>query len=239
MKFLKEVLSAIWMFLRSHEQEYKPLPSKEETKPGVPVENKDGLLTREQYVELNKAVFTGKTEVSPFTQFAYEKLRETAGKNRSKGIDLLITRQGGSLGDAYCQFGQQDKMDAMAKLSDIPRKLWNYPEGGGTQRVFDKVDDKYKTSTPKAGCFVTVEYNNSGKGHIEDICQILPNNRTLNMGFNTDIDSSDTVVRDGQGAGFVERPLFKEMKRGSDTVRLRGYVDHYLIYVDAFKASKK
>lgn len=32
MKFLKEFLSAIWMFLRSHEQEYKPLPPKEEVK---------------------------------------------------------------------------------------------------------------------------------------------------------------------------------------------------------------
>lgn len=212
--------------------EEKPVDS-EPVKNNQPVDPKK-LLTREEYVNLHLDIFLGYKSVAPYTDYSYSLLREDKGKNRSAGIDALIKRQGGSLGDAYCQFGQQDKLDAVAQHLGIPRKLFAYPEGGGTQRVFDAVAAKYKTNTPKPGCYWTVEYNNSGKGHIEDIFRILPGSEVQTMAFNTNIDGDDKVVRDGQGAGVATRTLFKEKHQGSDVVLTRGYVDHYLIYVDAY-----
>lgn len=199
------------------------------------------LLTREQYNSLNLAIFEGRLKVSPYNEQPYAYLREDRGrKNRNKWIDLIINRQGGSLGDAYCQFGQQDKLDAVAMHLKIPRKYFNYPEGGGTQRVFDKVNDDYKRKTPLEACFVTVEYNDSGKGHIEDVLDVVQkvdddSFKLLTMAFNTNIDGDDSIVRDGQGGGFATRTISPVMKQGNDTVKLRGYVDHYLIYVDAYK----
>lgn len=194
-----------------------------------------GMLTREQYVALDIAIFNGDTHVTPYNDHKYVTLRETSGSNRSKGIDALIKRQGGSLGDAYCQFGQQDKMDAMAQHLGIPRKLWAYPEGGGTQRVFEKTDAKYKRETPLPGCYWTVQYNHGGKGHIEDVVEVINSTKVKTAAFNTTIDADDNIVRDGQGAGFATRPVFKERKQGDDVVTTRGFVDHYLIYVDAYK----
>lgn len=238
MKTLKAIWEAILNAFKSAPKVEQPKantpPKTEPTKPTPVVTNPKKLLTREEYVAIHKAIFEGQTKESPFTDYPYFLLRETNGNNRSKGIDALIKRQGGSLGDAYCQFGQQDKLDAVAQHLGISRKLFAYPEGGGTQRVFDKVDAKYKTTIPKPGCFWTVEYNNSGKGHIEDIFQILPGSEARTLAFNTTIDGDDKVVRDGAGAGIATRTFFKEKHQGGDVVRLRGYVDHYLIYVDAF-----
>lgn len=150
-----------------------------------------------------------------------------------------------------CQFGQQDKMDALALHLKIPRKYWNYPEGGGTQRVWGLVDEKYKRSFevgPLPGCFATVEYNNSGKGHIEDVYivlekvfvtgNILSGWKVRTKAFNTTIDGDDSIVRDGAGAGIATRKLLKSWKQGEDTVNLKGFVDHYSIYCDAYKKFK-
>lgn len=205
--------------------------------------NRPPMLTREQYVKLNDDIFHGRIKVSPYNDRAYVLLREDSGKsNRNKFIDPLILRQGGDLGNAYCQFGQQDKMDACAVHLGIPRKYWPYPEGGGTQRVAGAVDSKYKTSTPKPGCFITVEYGNSGKGHIEDAVTILEaidaaldGWKIKTNAFNTTIDGDDAIVRDGQGAGVATRKIFPHWKQGDTTVYLRAFVDHYLIYMDAYK----
>ena len=204
--------------------------------PAEPVKPIKGMLTREEYVDLNIRIFTGDVKVSPYNDYSYDELRETNGNNRSKGIDALIKRQGGDLGNAYCQFGQQDKMDALAQYLKIPRKNWNYPEGGSTQSVFNKVDAKYKRETPIAGSFWTVQYNGEHKGHIEDVAEVLQDGKSvMNLAFNTSIDGDDRVVRDGAGAGVAIRPVFKTKHQGSDTVVTRGFVDHYLIYQDAFK----
>lgn len=213
--------------------------------PRVPdVYRPDGLLTREQYESLNQAIFDGRIKLSPYSDtHPYKLLRETNGNNRSKGIDALILRQGGSLGQPYCQYGQQDKMDALALYLKIPRKYWNYPEGGGTQRVLSLVDDKYKRTLkdePLSCCFVTVEYNNSGKGHIEDIYEVVEKLenpigfKVKTRAFNTTIDGDDSIVRDGAGAGLATRKIFQNWIQVKDKVELKGFVDHYLIYVDAY-----
>lgn len=218
----------------------KPAIDKPVEKPPVKVpKDLKKLLGRDEYNDLNNAIFEGRIKVRPYTDYPYVNLRETNGNNRSKGIDPLIRRQGGDVGNAYCLFGQQDKMDGLAEHLGIPRKFWNYPEGGSTQRVFDATDAKYKRSTPKPACFVTIEYNKSGKGHIEDVSEVHKVIDDLHViktrAFNTTIDGDDSVNRDGAGAGYATRNIRKEWKQGSDTVRLRGYVDHYLIYVDAHK----
>ena len=239
MKTLKAIWQAILNALKSTPKVGQPkVDAPKPVEPSTPtpvITNPKKLLTRDEYVAINKAIFEGVLNIQPYTTYPYHLLRETNGNNRSKGIDALIKRQGGSLGDAYCQFGQQDKFDAVAQHLGMSRKLFAYPEGGGTQRVFESVDTKYKTTTPKPGCFWTVEYNNSGKGHIEDIFNILPNGEVMTLAFNTSIDGDDTLVRDGAGAGIATRKFFTEKKQGSDVVRLRGYVDHYLIYVDAYR----
>lgn len=234
-------MKAIWKFLIKlfSTPAATPAPVKEPSAPvtgtpSTPIPIK-GMLSREEYVKLDIAIFKADVKVAPYNDHKYETLRESSGSNRSKGIDALIKRQGGSLGDAYCQFGQQDKMDALAVHLNIPRKLWNYPEGGGTQRVFEKTDAKYKRETPLAGCFWTVQYNHGGKGHIEDVVEVISSTKVKTAAFNTTIDGDDTIVRDGQGGGFAIRPLFKEKRQGDDVVTTRGFVDHYLIYVDAFK----
>lgn len=233
MKLIKWILSLFKSAPKTEPKQNQPVI------PNDPIPNVKKLLTREEYNQLNDLIFEAKVKVPPYTDYPYFTLRETNGNNRSKGIDALITRQGGSLGDAYCQFGQQDKMDAVALHLGIPRKMFNYPEGGGTQRVFNAVDPKYKTDTPKAACFVTVEYNNSGKGHIEDVREVVKisgdGHTVKTRAFNTTIDGDDSIARDGAGAGFATRTIKKEWVQGKDTVRLRGYVDHYAIYVDAFK----
>lgn len=213
-------------------------PSQQPTTP--PVVDTGGptrppMLSREQYVKVNHDIFSGTIKVSPYNDLPYFLLREKAGtSNRSKEIDALILRQGGDFGNAYCQFGQQDKMDAVAMYLKIPRKHWNYPEGGGTQRVFSLVDSKYKFDKPLPGMFWTVQYNHGDKGHIEDVYDFR-DGVAYTLAFNTTIDGDDTIVRDGQGAGFATRPVFKEKHQGKDIVTTKGFVDHYLIYCDAYK----
>ncbi len=198
------------------------------------------MMTRDEYISVKKALMEGKLKSAPYGN--YVNWREDAGnKNKSKLISPMVLRQGGDPGQPYCQYGQQDGMDGMAYVTGIPRHKWAYPEGGGTQKVFNKTPDKYKSKTAKPGSFVTVVYNGTGKdtdsGHIEDMFEIYAGGqRSYNFGFNTNIDGDDSIVRDGQGAGWVTRPLFETMKQGKDIVTLRGYTDHYLIYQDAYKA---
>lgn len=225
-------------------------PSQPPVNNGIPK-----MLTREEWVNLDYNIFMGRIKVSPYNdEYDYFKLREKTGKNDHLGIYALTERQGGERYQAYCQYGQQDKLDAKAKHLNIPRKLFAYPEGGGTQRVFNKVDKKYIRTVaqgPLIGCFATVVYNGTGvdgeSGHIEDIfkvigyvqkgAEIIWNVQTL--AFNTNIDGDDSIVRDGAGAGIATRALAPRWKQKNDTVTLRGYVDHYLIYVDAYKKHYK
>ncbi len=190
-----------------------------------PVEQaKEGLLTREQLNELSTSIINK----------YYLTVRETHGKNRSPEIDALIKRQGGGLGNAYCQFGQQDHLDELAKATGIDRRLWNYPEGGSTQTVIRAVDKKYISMTPIALGLWTIQYVPNWTGHIELIKGINTDGTLKMFGFNTSIKTPDKVVRDGEGAGYINRKFFTSATYGSQKVETRGIVDLYLIYVDAF-----
>lgn len=209
---------------------------------------KDRPMTREELNSLDTLILEGKIQVPPYTDYPYVKLREDAGKkNRNKWIDLLIGRQGGSLGNAYCQFGQQDDIDALAKATGIDRKFWLYPEGGSTQTVFGTVKSRFITTVAKAMCLWTVQYNGKWEGHIERVKKVVTQavagattvgDKLLMFGFNTDIDGDDAIARDGQGAGYVTRKFFKEVKVKENHVVSKGFVDLYLIYLEAYEAHK-
>ncbi len=193
---------------------------------------KPGMLTREQLNDLYLEICFGVKKIS-FLKRPYVLYRETAGKNRSTDIDSLITRQGGKLGQAYCQYGQQDSIDAIAEATQIPRKLFDYPEGGGTQKTIERINKKYVVNEPNIMCLTTWQYNNGDTGHIEMIVALLVG-FTKNFGFNTDIDGDDKVVRDGQGCGYTKRNTLKSQYINGNLVEVKAYVDFYAIYADAF-----
>lgn len=228
MKFLQSILQTIKDIFKPTKVE-KPaevilnpepidVPSKPEPQPIG-----KNVMTREFFVKAYQDIFNAK----------YNGIRER-GKNRHPVIDAIIKAQGGKLGDPYCQFGQQQMIDDLCVFFGIDRKKLKYPEGGGTQRVAAAVDKKYIVSSPLVGCLQTVEYNASGKGHIEFICAVKSPKETLNAAFNSNVDGSGNI-RDGEGIGYVSRPIFKEMKVGKNIVRHKAYVDLYAIFVDAIK----
>lgn len=235
--FFKAIFGAF-----SKTENQKPIdPVKKPESISVPQKTK--LLSREELNNLANLLIEGKIKNSPYGP--YLNWRETSGSNKSPDISPMIIRQGGTPGDPYCQFGRQDEIDGLAQYLEIPRKKWPYPEGGSTQRVHKLVDPKYKTLHAKVMCLWTVNYNGGSTGHIERICKMLsvstsaattPGDKFLMHGFNTNIDADQTIVRNGQGAGWVNRTYFKTKQQGSDKITSLEFVDLYLIYVDAHKA---
>lgn len=226
MKFLQ----SIWQILKDvfkpvkvdKPVEVKPTPV--ETNPPQKEESTQIQLTRDAFVKKYRDIFDSK----------YNGIRETKGKNRHPVIDAIIGAQGGKLGQPYCQYGQQQMIDDLCAFFGVDRRKLKYPEGGGTQKVAAAVDKKYILDVPIAGCLKTVEYNAAGKGHIEFICSVISPKETLNAAFNSNVDGSDNI-RDGEGIGYVHRPIFKEMKVGKNIVRHKAYVDLYAIFIDAMK----
>ena len=165
---------------------------------------------------------------------AYKLIRETKGKNRSPEIDKLVKAQGGKLGEPYCQYGQQEVVDELCRYYKLDRKLVELPEGGSTQTVWGLVPKKYKVDKPNALCWVTWQNGNSWTGHVEMCLTESASGKFKALGFNTNIDDSNSVVRDGQGSGYTSR------KTGSlNGMHVKGYTDVYQAIVDAMARAAK
>lgn len=193
----------------------KPKPKPEEL----------GLPTREQVLKALIGMIEGniKTKCG-----AYKLIRETKGNNRSPEIDKLIKAQGGSLGEPYCQYGQQEVLDELCRYYNVERKLVQIPEGGSTQTVWSLVPDKYKVEGPKPMCWVTWQHGTSYRGHVEMCLTDAVKTKYQTFGFNTSVTTDDKVVRDGQGAGYMDR------RTGTiGDMRVKGYTDIYEALIDA------
>lgn len=217
----------------------KPAPTPSQAPAPAPVPapapaapSKPSAPSREDIVAAYIALATGKLENT--LKFPWQNIRETAGKNRSTQIDALIRRQGGKLAEPYCQYGQQEALDDICAHFKVPRKQVKIPEGGSTQAVFEGTDKKYIRSKPLPGCWMTWRKRGTYKGHVGHITAILPSTTKKPLTvfeFNTDASSSDSVVRDGQGAGFCKR---SEGSYGDMDVR--GYIDVAQAVIDAWHA---
>ena len=160
---------------------------------------------------------------------AYKKIRETEGKNRSREIDMIITKQGGKLAEPYCQYGQQEFLDELCSYYGIDRKLVKIPEGGGTLNTYRSVPAKYKIKSPIPMSWTTWRHGETEKGHV-GMNFTVPVKGTYHMfEFNTSAGSS--VVRDGEGAMWTDRTTGKI----GDMV-VFGYTDVYQALVDAMKS---
>jgi lysozyme family protein len=192
-----------------------------------PVEQPKNKLTREQFNEVVLRIIRGdvKTSHNPYNNW-----RETNGKNRSEKIDALIKRQGGSLGDAYCQWGQNELVDAICEYLKIDRKKFPYKEGGSTQTVWSETPSKYKKDKANYACNVTWQYNKTWKGHVGYVYDYTHND-ILTFEFNTTPNEKD-VNRDGEGSGFCIRPNVKSKTIGSNYVETKGFIDIYEMYLD-------
>jgi hypothetical protein len=205
----------------------QPLPIPEA--PAEPPASEAGPVTREFitgiYLNLCHNMRGG---VTP-----YKKIRETAGKNRSREIDALILQQGGSLGEPYCVYGQQQAIDDICSTLKLDRKEIEIPEGGSTQRVFKKTPDKFKKQKP-APMRIVVWQNKSDAthGHFGMCLSEADSNGVFQtFEFNTSPDVS-SVVRDGQGAHFLNRNI-----AGTHSMRVLGYIDLFESIIDATSRS--
>lgn len=160
----------------------------------------------------------------------YKLIRETKGKNRSPEIDKLIKAQGGSLAEPYCQYGQQEMLDELCRYYKLDRKLVQIPEGGSTQTVWSLVPKQYKLEEPGVLCWVTWRHGTSYQGHVEMCLTEAVKGKYKTFGFNTTVDGDDKVVRDGQGAGYMDR------RTGTiGDMNVKGYTDVYQAIVDAME----
>jgi len=167
----------------------------------------------------------------PVQNGPFKIIRETKGKNRSAEIDALIKRQGGTLGDPYCAWGQQEILDELCAYYGIDRKKVKLNEGGSCDSLFKKLDKakKYRVSSPSPLCWVIFIYP-SGKGHIEMCLATADGKGNFRaFGFNTTAKGAE-VVRDGQGAGYTLRSV-----KGYGDAKVRGYFDVYQAIVDAME----
>lgn len=151
----------------------------------------------------------------------YKKIRETDGKNRSLQLDVLIKAQGGSLGEPYCVYGQQQAIDDLCSILMLKRSSIAIPEGGSSQRVFKKSPDRFKKSKPAPMRLVVWQYlSDPTHGHFGMCLSDADSNGSFQtFEFNTNPDPS-AVVRDGQGAHFVNRNA-----SGTRTMKIIGYID--------------
>lgn len=159
---------------------------------------------------------------------AYKEFRESAGKNRSPEIDSLIKKQGGTLGQSYCQYGCQDMLDELCAYYKVDRTKVNIPEGGGTQDVFSKCHSKYRVDKPDVLRLVTWRHADSWQGHV-GMCLSSPNPKKIFKTFEFNTSAGGVgVVRDGDGAAYKDRSL-----DGFGTMKIRGFIDVYEAIVDA------
>lgn len=159
----------------------------------------------------------------------YKKIRETKGKNRSPELDKLILNQGGSLGEPYCVYGQQQAIDDICSLLKLDRKTVLVPEGGSSQRVFKKSPDRFKKSKPAPMRLVVWQYaSDPTRGHFGMCLSEADNNGSFQtFEFNTSPDAS-AVIRDGQGAHFTNRNV-----SGTRSMKILGYIDLFDAIVEA------
>lgn len=151
----------------------------------------------------------------------YKKIRETKGKNRSPELDNLILNQGGALGEPYCVYGQQQAIDDICSILKLDRKEIEIPEGGRSQRVYEKTPDRFKKSKPAPMRLVVWQYKaDPTHGHFGMCLSEADNNGSFQtFEFNTSPDPS-SVIRDGQGAHFMNRNV-----SGTHSMKILGYLD--------------
>ena len=214
MSFFKRAFEFVKQLFKSKTPAKLPEP-KAPAEPAPPTAS--GPLTREfltgLYLNLCHKMSGG---VTP-----YKKIRETAGKNRSPQLDALIKAQGGSIGEPYCVYGQQQAIDDLCSILMLKRSSIAIPEGGSSQRVFKKSPDRFKKSKPAPMRLVVWQYlSDPTHGHFGMCLSDADSNGSFQtFEFNTNPDSS-AVVRDGQGAHFVIRNV-----SGTRTMKIIGYID--------------
>lgn len=194
--------------------------------PEAPKKTK-GIPTRE---EMSKVVIgmiegTVPTRIGP-----YKNIRETHGNNRSPVLDDMIRKQGGSLGDPYCQWGLQEVLDELCRYYGVARSKVMIPKGGSTQTVYGDTPARFKTTKPQPLCWMTWRHGTSWQGHVGMVLQNLSASQVQNFEFNTTV-TVNSVVRDGQGASYVKRSTGKKI----GNMNLRGYIDQYEAIVEAMQ----
>ncbi len=241
--FIKWLLS-LFKGSKNEKNNEKENDKKDETKlPEVEVKPLPvGMLTREQFDQLDTDIISGKIKVKGFALKGYDGWREV-GSNASPDISPAIVRQGGKPGQPYCMYAQQDLFEAMLTHLGVPRKLARLPEGGSTQSVWNECPGEYRLDYPVVQSLCIVQYNGEWKGHVEKVKKVLSTAskapfKLFMIAFNTNIKTPSTLVREGEGSGYVERTINKTQKAGSNKVDLKGFIDLYAIYVDAYKKQK-
>jgi len=187
-----------------------------------------GIPSREEMLGVVIGMIEGDI---PVQNGPFKIIRETKGKNRSAEIDALIKRQGGTLGDPYCAWGQQEILDELCAYYEIDRKKVKLNEGGSCDSLFKKLDKAgvYRVKAPVPVSWVIFRYPN-GKGHIEMPLSTADKKGNFRaFGFNTTAKGAE-VVRDGQGAGYTLRSV-----KGYGDAKVRGYFDVYQAIVDAME----
>ena len=193
---------------------------------------KSKVPTREQMLEVFLGLCNG--TIPNRLGIPYREIRETHGNNRSPHIDRLIKNQGGILADPYCMWGMQEVIDQLCIYYNVDRKLVStmIPKGGSTQTVFAKSSEAIKKNYPIQMSMVFWRQNsNPSRGHVGMVVSPLKHDSSFEtFEFNTDI-RADEVVRDGQGAGFVNRRI-----NGTSLMKIIGYVDLYLAITNVIES---
>lgn len=154
---------------------------------------------------------------NPFTKTAYKDFRESEGKNKSKDIDALLIRNGGSLSMPYCCFGLMDILRAVEIKFQIKFDL---PKSGSTQGFFNRTKPEYKTSEPTPYTIGIYQKGDEYKGHAVFCLAKIDNEKFSTFEFNTSPDVGPNIERDGQGCYFKIRSV-----DGYGDMRMRGFVD--------------
>jgi hypothetical protein len=191
-----------------------------------PVKLPEGMLTREQFDQLDTDIISGKIKVKGFAKNGYDGWREIGDNKNPADISPAIVRQGGKPGHAYCMYGQQDLFEAMLTHLGISRKLARLPRGGSTQSVWADCPGEFKLQYPVVQSLCIVQYNGEWKGHVEKVKKVLSTAlkapfKVFMFAFNTNIKKPSTLVREGEGSGYVERTMNKTQKVGSNKVDLK------------------
>jgi hypothetical protein len=178
--------------------------------------------TRDQVAAVARQIITG--AIPNRLGIPYQNIRETGGPNRSPAIDAIIRKHGGGVGQPYCQYGQQELLDAICAHYGVNRARVRLPVGGSTQGVYNMVPAKYKRRQAAPMCWITWSAG-PGKGHVGMV--FAAGRRLSTFEFNTTASKS-RVIRNGQGAAWCDR------SPGSlGRMRVRGFVDVYQALADA------
>jgi hypothetical protein len=194
---------AFWDFLKDILKPKQPSPIID--KPPVD----DGTVTLKKKIQ-DEIIFMASAWIG---------VRETKGNNRSPQIDALIQSQGGSLGSPYCMYGVQHVVQSACLKLNLQNPM---PEGGSTQRVWAKINEKYKSKNPtRASLIFWRSRKDKSRGHVgivEDFDGDL-----VTIEFNT----NDAGSRDGDGVWRKRRKL-----SGSISLELLGFVNIAQMIID-------